>query len=168
MIVVQQSVNSLHFTSNSWFHFLTYHHSRFDLLSLYDWWLKLQASTSISFSIFSFPSIRAETCACGCACLRRFVKPVIECVRPPCCSRDSAVESFIVSGTIDTNTYSSHPSHTRLQKHNIEEPLADAAAGWVVVVDFAARPCRSSLTSALPSRSSAANQKYPLASSSPI
>ena len=49
-------------------------------------------------------------CVCVCVWLRQLVKPVIECVRPPRCSRDSAVDGFIVSGTIDTYTYSSHAS----------------------------------------------------------
>lgn len=47
---------------------------------------------------------------CVCVWLRQLVKPVIECVRPPRCSKDSAVDGFIVSGTIDTYTYSSHAS----------------------------------------------------------
>ena len=36
-----------------------------------------------------------------CTLLRQLAKPIIECVRPPRCSTDGAVEGFVVSGTID-------------------------------------------------------------------
>lgn len=41
---------------------------------------------------------------CTCAALRQLVKPIIECVRPPCCTTDSAVEESIVLDTMDIHT----------------------------------------------------------------
>lgn len=78
-----------------------------------DWSFSLMLCSlppSLVFRSIPAENVCAYARACVCVWLRQLVKPVIECVRPLRCSKDSAVDGFIVSGTIDTYTYSSHAS----------------------------------------------------------